>query len=172
MFVSNPLWESHLFRSTWGWISLCQMMLQADCLSVRITADTNKLLMLLLKPVSVRPRSSKLSLSPMIYWQHCICLPLPLQAKFLTNPRPGYQAIIKNVWQDFRAGRDGSVEAGRAGADGLSQVWQHRAVWLTAWIFSQAPWNLKLLVKVRKWTWNREKLCNLVVIKVDGERPS
>lgn len=92
-------------------------MLQADCLSVKITADTNRLLMLLLKPVSVRPRSSNLSLSPMIYWQHCICLPLPLQAEFLTNPVPGYQPIIKNVWQDLRAVRDGFSEAGRAGED-------------------------------------------------------
>ena len=116
--------ESHSVR--------VEVMLQADCLSVRITADTNRLLMLLLKPVSVRPWSSNLALSPMIYWQHCICLPLPLQAEFLTNPVPGYGAIIKNVWQDLRAVRDGFSEAGRAGEDGITQVWLHMAAWLTA----------------------------------------
>lgn len=118
--------ESHSVR--------VEVMLQADCLSVRITADTNRLLMLLLKPVSVRPWSSNLALSPMIYWQHCICLPLPLQAEFLTNPVPGYGAIIKNVWQDLRAVRDGFSEAGRAGEDGITQVWRHMAAWLTALI--------------------------------------
>lgn len=51
--------ESHSVR--------VEVVLQADCLSVRITADTNRLLMLLLKLVSVKPRSSNLSLSPMIY---------------------------------------------------------------------------------------------------------
>lgn len=108
------------------------MMLQADCLSVRIAADTTRLLMLLLKPVSVRPWSSNLPLSPMIYRQHYICLPVPLRAEFLTNPEPGSRAIIKNAWQDFRAGRDGFVEARRAGEDGITQVWRHMAVWLTA----------------------------------------
>lgn len=124
---------------------------QADCLSVRITADTNRLLMLLLKPVSVRPQSSNLSLSPVIYWQHCICLPLPFQAEFLTNPVPGYWAIIKNVWQDLSAVRDGFSEASRAGEDGITQVGSTRRLDLRPWLPSQPPWNLRRWILFEKF---------------------
>lgn len=136
--VSNPVGESHLFRSSCGWITFCQMMLPADCLSVTIAADTNWLLMLLLKPVSLGPLivksapvsrdiSTALHLSPS---SAASWIPEPIRS-LVTG------TIIKNVWQHFKAERDGLDEAGRAGEDGITQVCDTRHSDLQPWFRSE-----------------------------------
>lgn len=132
---------------------------QTDCLSVRITVDTNRLLMLLVRSVVAGPPVIKSALSPLIYWQYYICLPSP--TSWIVT---ACQAIIKNVWQvpgavrdvfgepvvgpsgwnDAGATADGSLTYGHHSFHGYLEIW----VWIASEKLLDWKKNLGMIGKI------------------------
>lgn len=82
----------------------------------------------------------------------------------------GYRAIIKNVWQDLRAVRDGFAAAG----EGLwrwnnAGVAAHGGFDLQPWLLSQPPWNLSLWTELPKRTWNKIEILSIRLLKERGK---
>lgn len=148
-FCSFPIHSEStiFFMSSWSWITFCQgwgdvagrLLIRQDHGRHKQVADAAAL------------NQSQSGLNHQIYpclpWyidSTAFVSPFPSIAEFLTNPVPGYWAIIKNVWQDLRAVRDDFGEAGMAGEDGIMQcgsTWQRD---LRPWLLSKPPWNFRL----------------------------